>query len=239
MKYLDINQDGSLQAVDCSILLKFIIERKARIDDGLPSITLEQYMKERANVYYTVDEFIAALGNSVTTITANSGEKGITLSEDGKTANVYMTSITGEFSSTKRLPSTLQNIDFTEVDTSLVTSMEYMFSISNLQTLNISKLDTTNVTNMNNMFYGDSNLEVIDVSSFNTSKVTDMSNMFYGCQNLNTIYVSNKFDTTKAQDSTDLFTGCTNLKNGEISYDSSKTGPDMANYTTGYFTLKE
>ena len=61
-----------------------------------------------------------------------------------------------------------------------------------------------------------------------------MSYMFYGCSGLTTIYVSDDFTTDTGTNGSDMFYNCTSLK-GAVSYNSDKTGIDMANFD-GYFT---
>ena len=108
---------------------------------------------------------------------------------------------------------------------------------SNLTSINnIEYLNTANVTDMNDMFNNCSGLISLDLSSFNTANVEYMSYMFNGCSGLTTIYVSDDFTTNKVSESDYMFSGCTSLK-GAVSYNSGKTGIDMANFD-GYFTPK-
>ncbi|WP_053766488.1 immunoglobulin-like domain-containing protein [Enterococcus hirae] len=66
-----------------------------------------------------------------------------------------------------------------QLDTSKVTAMSYMFyGMSRLTSLDVSSFDTSNVTTMDYMFKGMSRLTSLDVSGFDTSKVTEMSKMF-------------------------------------------------------------
>ncbi|HGF7568617.1 TPA: BspA family leucine-rich repeat surface protein, partial [Enterococcus hirae] len=66
-----------------------------------------------------------------------------------------------------------------QLDTSKVTAMNYMFyGMSSLTSLDVSSFDTSNVTTMDYMFKGMSRLTSLDVSGFDTSKVTEMSKMF-------------------------------------------------------------
>jgi hypothetical protein len=61
--------------------------------------------------------------------------------------------------------------------------------------------------------------------------------MFSHCNALTTIIVSNKWSTVNVASGSDMFYGC-KLLVGVIPYDSSKTDHTMANYETGYLTLK-
>ena len=132
--------------------------------------------------------------------------------------------------------SNLTTLDISNFNTKKVTTMLSMFTCCySLTTLKFSNFDTKNVKNMSGMFSSCSNLTTLDVSNFNTKKVTTMSGMFSGCSNLTTIYVSDKFVTTACEDGDGMFRHCEKLV-GAVPYDESKTGKEMANYITGYFT---
>ena len=75
----------------------------------------------------------------------------------------------------------LSELDLTGWDTSEVTNMERMFSFCDaLADLDVSHFNTKRVTSMLHMFFG-SGLRRLDMSGWNTGKVTDMDGMFYGC----------------------------------------------------------
>ena len=141
------------------------------------------------------------------------------------------------------------NINFANINTSNVTSMNAMFdSCSNLTTLDLSNFDTNNVINMNQMFSGCSNLTTLDLSSFDTSNVTAMNVMFNGASNLMTIYVSNDWTTSGLNSQQGMFSGCTSLKGGgtpQTTYDANHVTSEYARIdgganssTPGYLTLK-
>ena len=90
----------------------------------------------------------------------------------------------------------IESIDLSNLDTSSVTFMEYMFrGCSALKSIDLSNCNTSSVKNMRSMFYGCSALNSIDLSSFNTSLVTSIYNMCYGCSALNSLDLSN-FNTS-------------------------------------------
>ena len=129
---------------------------------------------------------------------------------------------------------TIEGIEY--LNTENVTDMSWMFFFCNsLTKLDVSNFDTQKVADMSFMFPGCSNLTTLDFSNFNTKKVTDMSFMFQGCESLTTIYVSDKFVTTACEYGDKMFKDCGKLV-GAVPYDESKTGMEMANYITGYFT---
>ena len=101
------------------------------------------------------------------------------------------------------------------LDTSNVTTMNYMFnSSSSLTSLDLSSFNTSNVTDMYYMFYGCSSLTSLDLSNFDTSKVTSMGSMFQNCSSLTSLDLSNwniKKISSGSTKMTQMFYFCTNL----------------------------
>ena len=95
----------------------------------------------------------------------------------------------------------------------------------------ISNLDTSEVTDMSYMFQ-QCKLETIDVNTFNVTHVTEASSMFLGCQQLTTIYCN---QTWSIASSPSMFENCSQLK-GATSYNFDNKNGDMANPINGYFT---
>ena len=117
-----------------------------------------------------------------------------------------------------------ENFTFNRFNTSNVTNMSSMFSIS--KGLNVDDLinfDTSNVVNMSSMF-SSSDINEINLSNFDTSKVTDMSEMFYICGDLLSINLSN-FDTSNVTSMYKMFSGCASL-----------TTLDLSNFVTSNVT---
>ena len=109
-------------------------------------------------------------------------------------------------------------LDVSNLDTSKVTDMSYMFAGSTATTITgLNKLDTSNVTNMFNMFYKSSATD-LDLSTFNTSKVTTMSGMFSGSKAIS-INLSS-FNTSLVEDMSDMF------------YESKATVLDLSSFDT-------
>lgn len=85
----------------------------------------------------------------------------------------------------------LQSIDLSNIDTSNVVDMSYMFSnLEYLTEVNLSGVDTSNVINMRGMFEGCQRLGSLDVSGFNMSNVQDVDYMFYSCYSLEELDLS-------------------------------------------------
>ncbi len=148
------------------------------------------------------------------------------------TANV--TDMSGMFYSC----SSLASLDLTSFNTANVTDMHGMFlDCSSLASLDLTSFNTANVTDMSWMFSNCNSLASLDLTGFNTANVTDMHNMFSDCSSLTTIYCNDDWSVGgKVGYHRDMFSECPNLKGDGAAYDSSKTGIEMANPTTGYFT---
>ena len=119
----------------------------------------------------------------------------------------------------------LTSLNLSNFDTSKVTNMQYMFSVTTkLTTLDLSNFDTSKVTDMKYMFNEMYGLTSLNLSSFNTSNVTDMSCMFAHMFSLTSLNLSN-FNTSKV----------TNM--GAMFYDMpSLTSLDLSNFNTSNVT---
>ncbi len=92
-----------------------------------------------------------------------------------------------------------------EIDTSRVTNMDYMFyNLSIANELDISSWDTSLVTNMSSMFRGCSMLDNLDLSGWDVSSLTNASHMFEDCQKLAYLNLIG-WDTSRLQDMTAMF----------------------------------
>ena len=121
----------------------------------------------------------------------------------------------------------LTDVDFTNLDTSTVTSMSVMFeSCSALTNLDVSSFDTSAVTDMRWMFNGCSSLTRLDLSSFNTKTVTSMYGMFEYCRSLTSLDVSS-FDTSAVTDMYGMFESCSALTNLDVSSFDTSAVTDM------------
>lgn len=146
-----------------------------------------------------------------------------------------VTNMRGMFSGCEALTS----LDVSKFNTENVTNMEEMFSgCKALTSLDVSKFNTQNVIYMSTMFRYCYALKSLDVSNFNTQNVTDMRKMFYGCTSLTTIYCNSNWKVGQNVDGQHMFYDCWQLKGTNTAYNPYKTGIEMANPTTGYFTSK-
>ena len=126
----------------------------------------------------------------------------------------------------------LTSIDLSNFNTEKVREMYKMFyGCSSLISLNLSKFNTGKVTNMSYMFYGCSSLISLDLSNFNAGQATNTTGMFWSCSNLQTIFCRSSWETTYYP-----FGNNPKLK-GAVAYVPKKSGGDMANPYTGYFTM--
>ena len=85
------------------------------------------------------------------------------------------------------IPTTIKSINFSNVDTSKATVMEYIFAgCSGLTTLDLSSFDTSNVNSMEGMFRNCTSLETINVTGWDITNVIDDTyiHMFENCNSL-------------------------------------------------------
>ena len=133
----------------------------------------------------------------------------------------------------------LTSLDVSKFNTQNVTNMAWMFSgCEALTSLDVSKFNTQNVIYMSGMFQSCKALTSLDVSKFNTKNVTNMVWMFSGCEVLTTIFCNSDWNVDRPVNDYSMFENCTKLKGTYTSFNANKTGIEMANPTTGYFTSK-
>ncbi|WP_304155181.1 BspA family leucine-rich repeat surface protein [Hoylesella buccalis] len=138
-----------------------------------------------------------------------------------------------------RYCSALTSLDVSKFNTQNITNMSYMFDgCEALTSLDVSKFNTQNVTYMQSMFQDCKALTSLDVSKFNTQNVTHMGGMFSDCKSLTTIYCNSNWKVRYKINDSSMFYNCTKLKGTNTAYNWKKTGIEMANPTTGYFTSK-
>ena len=83
----------------------------------------------------------------------------------------------------------------------------------------LTNLDTSEVTDMSYMFQ-EYKGEYLDLSSFDTSKVTNMKQMFSTCTSVKAIVIGDKWNTTHVTGSDDMFSYCNALVGeDETTYD--------------------
>ena len=133
----------------------------------------------------------------------------------------------------------LTSLDVSKFNTEKVTDMSWMFAYCEaLTSLDLSKFKTEKVLYMGGMFAGNKALTSLDVSKFNTQNVIVMIWMFAGCESLTTIFCNSDWIVGRLIKDNSMFANCTKLKGTNTAYNTNKTGIEMANPTTGYFTSK-
>lgn len=119
-----------------------------------------------------------------------------------------------------------ESIDFSNIDTSGVTSMAYLFLqygayATNDTAFDFSSFDTSTVQNMERMFAECYKLKALDLSSFSTVSATNMGGMFSLCNELVSLTLTN-FDTSKVTDMSNMFADCYKLQSLDLSsFDTS------------------
>lgn len=164
-----------------------------------------------------------------------SGCEALTSLDVSKFNTQYVTDMYDMFGQCQALTS----LDVSNFNTEKVANMNSMFSgCKALTSLDVSKFNTEKVTDMNSMFQDCQALTSLDLSNFNTQNVTDMWGMFRYCTSLTTIFSNSNWDAGQNVKDEEMFKYCAQLKGTNTSFDASKTGIEMANPTTGYFTSK-
>ena len=104
------------------------------------------------------------------------------------------------------------SVDVSNLDTSLVTDMSYMFNYctSLTEITGLKNLNTSNVINMEGAFESCRSLNSLDLSGWNTSKVTSMAYMFEGCTDLVSLDLSG-WNTSKVTNMVFMFGGSISL----------------------------
>ena len=124
--------------------------------------------------------------------------------------------------STASFISPITKIEFNNINTSEMTSMQSMFSgLSNLTSLDLSGFDTSGVKNFSAMFSVCKSLTSLDLSGFNTSNAININSMFNGCSNLLSVDLSS-FDTRNVKNMSQLFQLCEKIQTIDLSsFDTS------------------
>ena len=135
----------------------------------------------------------------------------------------------------------LEYVNFGNIDTSSVLSMESMFYNTSLKFLDLSKFSTISVTNMNNMFSKSVDLLYLNLDSFVTEQVTTMQNMFSNCDSLQFLNLNTFKEKSglTANDIQNIFMGtkndliyCINEENAPLITNElrTKTKPNTCNH---------
>lgn len=103
------------------------------------------------------------------------------------------------------MSSTTKKVNFSNIDTSNVKTMQCMFNGFTVDELDLSSFDTSKVENMCSMFMN-STITKLNISSFKTSNVRDMSYMF-SASIVDRLDLSS-FDTTNVSDMNSMFAYC-------------------------------
>ena len=105
----------------------------------------------------------------------------------------------------------LKYINITNIDTTKIESMKYLFnSCHSLISINLHGFDTAKTTSFESMFSGCSFLVELDLSFLDISSLKNMENIFGNCTSLENINLS-RIDTSNVENMGHMFTGCSNL----------------------------
>lgn len=100
----------------------------------------------------------------------------------------------------------LTSINFSNFNTSKVTSMSYMFyNCTSLTSLDLSNFDTSNVTNIMGLCCYCTSLSLLDLSNWDTSKVYNMAELFFKNEKLTRIIGLEKLNTSNVTNFNKIF----------------------------------
>lgn len=105
----------------------------------------------------------------------------------------------------------LQQLDLSNWDTSMVNNVQAMFSYCHIEQLDLSNWGTSNFTNIYSMFAFCNNLKKLDISTWDVSKVTDAKSLFHECYNLKSLDLSS-WEVPKVEKFGGIFYGCYSLR---------------------------
>ena len=92
--------------------------------------------------------------------------------------------------------SALKELDLSNLDTSKVSEMDFMFyGCSKLRKINLSNFSTVSAHDMDHMFYNCTSLKELDLSSFDTSSASSMNYFFGDTSSLEKITIGDNFIT--------------------------------------------
>ena len=177
-------------------------------------------------VYYGQNEskynsdFINKYRNNITSSVSEKAIIGIDgdfIIEPGSKIKIYFSSplTTLESFFDKRYDERTGNIisiDFSHFDSSLLTSIDYIFyGCDSLESVNVTNLNTTLLKSMNSSFYDCKSLVYLDLSNLDTSNLNNMDYLFYGCNSLKSIDLSN-WNLNNVEFITNIFYNLENLE---------------------------
>ena len=129
----------------------------------------------------------------------------------------------------------LEKFELTDANLPSLTSITTIFkNCSSLTTIDFKGTSAPKLSDISFLTNGCSSLKEIDLSWLDLSGVTNARNMCYDTPALEKIYVGENFKLLNEDNGLNMFSGCSKLKN----YDADNVSGSMANYTTGYLTLR-
>ena len=131
---------------------------------------------------------------------------------DNSKNNITRNNISTNFANMFKDLKNITDIYFSNIDTSQITDMSYMFSSTSIASLDLSKFNTSSVKNFGDMFRYCGLLTSLNLSHFNISSSNFIRGMFHSCSDLKTLDISN-FNTSLVPNMKSLFFECSSLEN--------------------------
>ena len=194
--------------------------------------------------WYRADETRSVNSTSIYTVHIGSDYE-IFANQDSRALFAYIAS-GANCTSAATTVKVIDNINL--LNTSSVTSMDYMFAYTGKTSMTELKLgdnfDTNNVTDMHNMFFncGYNAMKTLDLGTkFDTRNVTVIYGMFYNCgyTAMTSLDLGDKFNTSKVSDMSQMFYQCGNKVMETIDFGNSFNTSNVTNMHQMFFGCGE
>ena len=197
----------------------------------------ERYAMVDGTLYDDLASTIAAIESSTADTTEVVLYSGVTAADLGNT----LTSGTIAYAIRYNASKPVCLVADKDADIMLYDCSQMFYKAGKLKSADLRGFNTSNVTSMANMF-SLSEVKILDLSSFSIESVTNMNNMFSNCYGLTTIYTASDADWSKTTASSEnMFSSCTELVGGNgTTYNSEHMDATYARVDgvgqPGYFT---
>ena len=233
-KYTAVNNVGTVRLAITGDPTVLDAGWKSKLDGTPTALVVDRFDKQSGNLN-------GGEWDSGTPIGAKTGgnfTNGVRLFEVGNTAYILARDSNAvEFpANSSRLffnLNSIKTIQFNNINTAHVTTMESMFlACRNLTSLDLRNFNTAQVTDMMGMFFGCNALTSLNLRSFNTEQVTNMALMFGSCSALTSLDLSS-FKTAQVTNMMLMFLECNALTSLDLSSFKTAQVTSMENMFSG------
>ncbi|MBQ9068589.1 MAG: BspA family leucine-rich repeat surface protein, partial [Eggerthellaceae bacterium] len=134
----------------------------------------------------------------------------------------------------------LKSVDFSTLNLSNVTSMQYLFQYcAALESVDFSTLNLSNVTSMQGLFQYCAALKSVDFSTLNLSNVTNMGQLFRNCSALESVEFGSSTENAIVSNLNNAFQNCGSIKKLDLSTLHTGQGASISSFIGGCNDLEE